>query len=69
MASLGFDYYGMGAQTAEMAKKILVDGTPIGEMPVEMLKELNLFINKKAAADFGVTIPEALLARASKIIE
>lgn len=69
MASLGFDYYGMGKQTGDMAKKILVDGVPVSDMPVEMLKELNLFINKKAAADFGVTVPEALLARASKIIE
>ncbi|GAB7082175.1 ABC transporter substrate-binding protein [Megalodesulfovibrio paquesii] len=69
MASLGFDYYGMGKQTAGMAKKILADGVKAGDLPVEMLNELKLFINKKAAASFGVTIPEPLLARAAKVIE
>ncbi len=69
LASLGFDYYGMGKQTAIMAKKILVDGVNVGDMPVEKLKELNLFVNKKAAADFGVEVPAAVYERAVKVVE
>lgn len=69
LASLGFDYYGMGKQSAVMAKRILVDGVAPGDLPVEKLKELNLFVNKKAAADFGIEVPAAVLERAKTVIE
>ena len=69
IAAVAVDYYKMGLQTGDMAYKILAEGVAPGSMPVEFLHEFNLHVNKKAAADMGVTLPEATLQRAIKIIE
>lgn len=69
IAALAVSYGLMGEQSAEMAKKILVDGAKPGDMPVEYLNTLELIVNKKAAAQMGVTIPESVLKKAEKIIE
>ena len=52
-----------------MVAKILIDGTNPGDMPIEFLNDLNLHVNKKAAASMGVTLPEATIKRAAKVIE
>nr|WP_279593488.1 ABC transporter substrate-binding protein [Pseudodesulfovibrio sp. S3-i] len=69
IAAVAVDYYKMGLQTGDMIAKILVDGVAPADMPIEFLNDLNLHINKKAAAAMGVTLPEATLNRAAKIIE
>ena len=69
IAAVAVDYYKMGLQTGDMAYKILVDGVNPGSMPIEFLNDLNLHVNKKAAASMGVTLPEATVARATKVIE
>ena len=69
IAALAVSYYKMGEQTAEMAKRILVDGAKIGDMPVEKLKNLELVINPKAAEAMGVTLPEEVLTRADKVVK
>ena len=69
VAAVAVDYYKMGLQTGDMVAKILVDGVNPGDMPIEFLNDLNLHINKKAAAAMGVTLPEATIKRAAKIIE
>ncbi|MGE4293657.1 MAG: ABC transporter substrate-binding protein [Desulfovibrio sp.] len=69
IAALAVDYYKMGVQTADMAIRILVDGANPAETPVEYIRDLSLHVNKKAAAAMGVTIPEAVLEKASKVIE
>ncbi len=38
-------------------------------MPVERLKDLETVVNTKAAAAMGVTVPESVLKKASKVIE
>ncbi len=69
IAAVAVDYGRMGEQTAIMAKRILADGEKPAAMPVERLKDLETVVNKKAAAAMGVTVPEAVLKKASKIIE
>ena len=69
IAAVAVDYYKMGLQTGDMIARILVDGVAPADMPVEFLNDLNLHVNKKAAAAMGVTLPEATLNRAAKVIE
>ncbi|WP_243439983.1 ABC transporter substrate-binding protein [Fundidesulfovibrio soli] len=68
IAALAVDYYAMGKQTAAMGKKIL-DGAKPADLPVESLKNLDIHLNLKAAKAQGVTIPEAVVAKAVKKFE
>ena len=69
IAAVAVDYYKMGLQTGDMAYKILAEGVNPGSMPVEFLNDLNLHVNKTAAASMGVTLPQATVERATKVIE
>ncbi len=66
IASLGFDYYQIGVQTADYVADIL-DGKKPGEMDVKVAKGSDLVINKSAADKLGVKIPEAVMARATSV--
>lgn len=69
LATYGLDYESLGYQTGLMALKILEDGADPAGMPVETLTEIQLIVNKSAAANMGVEIPAALLEKADKVIE
>ncbi|MCX9567649.1 ABC transporter substrate-binding protein [Vibrio cholerae] len=64
IASLGFDYYQIGVQTADYVAAIL-EGKEPGSLNVQVAKGSDLVINKTAAEQLGITIPEAVLARAT----
>ncbi|EPH6095719.1 ABC transporter substrate-binding protein [Vibrio cholerae] len=64
IASLGFDYYQIGVQTADYVATIL-EGKEPGSLDVQVAKGSDLVINKTAAEQLGITIPEAVLARAT----
>ncbi|ATD27666.1 ABC transporter substrate-binding protein [Vibrio cholerae] len=64
IASLGFDYYQIGVQTADYVAAIL-EGKEPGSLDVQVAKGSDLVINKTAAEQLGITIPEAVLARAT----
>lgn len=68
LAALGFNYYDVGKQTGEVVVRILKGEKP-GDIPVKVAAGTDLVINKAAAAKMGVTVPEAVLSRATKIIE
>ncbi len=54
----------MAAQAARVLK-----GERPGEIPVETVVSYDLLINSKIAREIGLSIPPAILARASKVIE
>lgn len=66
IASLGFDYYQIGVQTADYVVAILAGKAP-GTLDVQVAKGSDLVINQTAAAQLGITIPEAVLTRATSI--
>jgi putative tryptophan/tyrosine transport system substrate-binding protein len=49
--------------------KRILDGANPGDMPVEQPTRVQLSVNAKTAAVLGISIPDALLGRADKVIE
>lgn len=68
VASLGFDYKQIGLQTGELVARVLKGEKP-ADIPAVHAKGTDLFVNLKAAAAMGVVVPDAVKARASKIVE
>ncbi|SHI57223.1 ABC transporter substrate binding protein [Vibrio aerogenes CECT 7868] len=66
IASLGFDYYQIGIQTADYVADIL-NGKAPGSLDVKVAKGSDLVVNKTAAAKLGFTIPQSVLDRATSI--
>lgn len=64
----GPDYLMLQRRTAVYVDKILKGAIP-GELPLEKPTRLILELNASAARDLGLTIPQALLLRADRIIE
>lgn len=68
LATIGIDYKKLGAQTGDMAVRVLKGEKP-QNMPVESQKDFSITINKKNADLIGVTIPPDVMQKAAKIIK
>ncbi len=68
LAALGFNYYDVGKQTGDVVVRVL-KGENVGDIPVKVAVGTDLVVNKQAAVAMGVALPEAVLKRATKIIE
>lgn len=68
VAALGIDYYDMGKQTGRMVARILEGANP-GDIKVETSDNLELYVNPLAGAKQGVSVPENLIQRATKVVE
>lgn len=68
VAAVGFDYYDLGIQTATVVARVLKGEKP-GSIATRTASSSKLSVNKKAAAAQGVTIPDAVLKRATKVID
>ena len=68
LAAVGFNYDALGKQTAEVVLRVLKGENP-GEIPVTFATGTDLVVNSKAAEAMGVTLPQAMIERASKVIE
>lgn len=66
-AAVGFNYYDVGRQTGEVVARIL-KGENAGDIPVRVAAGTDLVVNPAAAEAQGVILPEAVVARASKVI-
>ncbi|MDX1757335.1 MAG: ABC transporter substrate-binding protein [Marinobacter sp.] len=67
VAALGFDYYDHGRQTGVLVARILEGANP-GEMPVESVDKLNLFVNPAAAERMGITLSDELIESAQEVV-
>jgi putative tryptophan/tyrosine transport system substrate-binding protein len=65
-ASYGLDYHALGYTTGKMAVDILKGKKP-ADIPVGFPEKLELYVNKKAAAEEGVTLTDELL-KGAKIV-
>lgn len=68
LATSGFDYHHIGVQTGEIVARVLKGEKP-GDISVVQGQGTELVVNKKAASAMGVTIPEAVVKRASQVVE
>lgn len=67
LAAIGFNYYDVGKETGGYVVRIL-NGEKPSRMPATVAKGTNLVVNTAAAQKMGVTIPPAVLSKASKVI-
>lgn len=68
IASLSFNYYDVGRQTAQIVMRVFKGEKP-GEIAVESPTKLELHVNPKFAQAMGVKIPESVLSEAAKVIQ
>jgi putative ABC transport system substrate-binding protein len=68
VAALGFNYYDVGRQTGEMVYKILT-GTKPGNIDVEGVHKVSLYLNIASAKAMGVTLTPAMLHEAKVVID
>lgn len=55
LATVGVNYTNLGAQTADMLLKVLT-GTPVSEVPVEVLRDNAVVVNPETAEAIGVDV-------------
>ncbi len=55
LAAVGVNYTNLGTQTADMLLRVLT-GTPVSEVPVEVLKDNAVVVNSETAAAIGVDV-------------
>lgn len=68
VATYGLSYEKLGAQTADMAVKILTEDADPASMPVETVSEPELYVNPEAAESMGVVIPQSILDEADHVV-
>ena len=55
LATVGVNYTNLGSQTADMVLAILT-GTPVSQVPVEVLRDNAVVVNPDTAAAIGVDV-------------
>jgi len=67
VAALGFNYYDVGRQTGVMVARVLNGESP-GDIAVEGVTKLELFVNPAAAEAMGVTLPAGMVDEAKEVV-
>ncbi|WP_391087711.1 ABC transporter substrate binding protein [Vibrio sp. NH-UV-68] len=66
IASVGFDYYQVGVQTADYVAAI-IEGAEPGSLDVKVAKGSDLVVSSSVAMKLGITIPQSVLDRATSV--
>ncbi len=68
IAALGLNYFNIGEQTGVIVSRVLKGEAP-GTIAFETSKNLSLHLNKKAAAEQGVSLSDDLVKTAEKVFD
>ncbi len=68
LATIGINYKKLGAQTGEMALRVLNGDNP-ADIAIESQKEFDIIVNQKTADLLGITIPKEILDKAANVIK
>jgi putative ABC transport system substrate-binding protein len=68
VAALGVDFYELGKNASKKAVRVL-EGEKPENIPISMAEKFFIWINLKAANDFGLTISEEVLNKADHVIK
>ena len=68
VAALGVDFYELGKNASKKAVRVLKGEKP-ENIPISMAEKFFIWINLKAANDFGLTISEEVLNKADNVIK
>jgi putative ABC transport system substrate-binding protein len=67
-AGLGYNWYTGGVELAEKVAEVL-KGKPVGDIPVEPARKIDLNLSQKSADVMGFRFPEKVLGRATNVIK
>ena len=67
LASIAIDYYTLGKMTGQMGADILEGKAKPADMPIQTQHADNVIVNVKTAKALGLTIPEDILSKATKV--
>ena len=69
VVAYGFDYFNLGLDTGQIVWE-LINGKPVSEIASRLMnaESLLLLVNMDVAKELGLTIPDALIARADYLI-
>ena len=67
-ASIGFDYHAVGIEGAKLVAAILKGEKP-GDLDVVIPNAFRLVVNRKSATAMGIEVPQAVLQRATQVID
>lgn len=66
--SLGADYYDVGKKTAQIAMRIIKGEDPAG-ISIILYTPEQLAINLELAGEYGISVPDSLIEKASRVIK
>ncbi len=65
LATYGINYTVLGKETADMAVEIL-GGKKAGDIPVETMTDMDIYVNKDTAKAIGINLPEDVIKNAAQ---
>lgn len=68
LVAAGVNYRDLGEVTGQMVVRLL-RGEKVADMPMQVAPANNLILNKRTATAIGYQFPQAILARATQVIE
>lgn len=68
IGAVGQNYYNVGVDAGRIVG-LLLDGKPVSEIPVSYTTGGDIYLNRYAASQMGVTLPDSILKEAKEVYE